>query len=104
MDGYVVVGTAIALIVIAIVGVRSRDLPELTGAVLVFFGANSATASIKIGRLLLLGHVGVLDGPSSYAKLGTGDLTFFVGGAFAALFVGLVTFRDGVRKLKPESG
>jgi hypothetical protein len=102
LDGYVVVGTAVALVAIVYAGIKHRDLPELTGAVLVFFGANSATASVKIGRLLLINHVGVLNG-HTYVKLDTGDLTFFLGGALGALFVGLVTFRDGVKKLTPAS-
>ncbi len=112
MDAWVLVGSAaaVAIIVLACLGPKhwkhpsKWKIPDIGAGFFVFVGANSVTEAAKIARQLVLGHLKLVTGHKAGAPVFSGvggeDWVFFLGGVFAGLTVGVISIRDGVKKIR----
>jgi hypothetical protein len=108
---YVLVGTGAGVILVGTCFVPPKhwfklskwrlpsDLGELGPAFLILVGANAMTAAIRLAALLVLNRIEIRSG-HQYASPTDEDFLYFLAGAFAALFLGLITTRDGMTQLR----
>jgi hypothetical protein len=115
---YVLVGTGFAVVITVLCFAPPKywktpskcrlpaDIRELGPFFFILVGANAVTAAIRLGGLLVLDRVDIRSGaivPYKYASPTDEDFLYFLAGALGALFVGLITTRDGVTRLRVES-
>jgi hypothetical protein len=106
VDVYVLAATilAVVLVVLRVIGPHEWRhptkwrMPQIGPALLVWFGCASVTAAVKLGVLVLKNEVRIQQA-SSLDKLNGEEIAVFLGGAFGAALVGLITVRDGWRRL-----
>lgn len=112
----VLIGTAIAVVLLFVRAIGPHEwrhptrwrIPEIGPSLMVWFGANAVTAAVRLGLILIQGKVGIrgmqLRGEDVHIfdTLGADDGTVLLGGALAALLVGLATIREGMRGVIPS--
>lgn len=106
MNVYVAVGTAVAVVLVAIRCVGPHEWknprrwrsPEIGPALIVLFGCNALTSAVKL--LLIVARDDLLvQTASGVEKLNGEDVVVFIGGAFGAFLVGLSTIRAGWKEV-----
>ncbi len=115
---YVLIGTGVTLVIVILCFAPPKywltpskcrlpsDVRELGPIFFILVGANAITAGVRLAGLLVLNRVDIRSGgigAYKYVSPSDEDFLYFLAGALGALFVGLITTRDGVTRLRADS-